>query len=98
MIALATSRIVSIALRYRRVFSKDLALKSNDFRQLAVEEMDAVYRMAFHLTRHPDEAADLVQETYLRALKAESGFELRERGIRPWLFKILHNVFYTKVG
>jgi len=36
-----------------------------DFRDLAVAELDAVYRMAFHLTRHPDEAGDLVQETYL---------------------------------
>jgi RNA polymerase sigma-70 factor (ECF subfamily) len=66
------------------------------FRQLALDELDAVYRMAMHLSRHPDEAADLVQETYLKAFKAESRFELRERGIRPWLFKILHNSFYTR--
>ena len=73
-------------------------LDRDAFRQLAVAELDAVYRMAFHLARQPDEAADLVQETYLRAIKAEAGFELREKGIRPWLFKILHNVFYTRVG
>jgi RNA polymerase sigma-70 factor (ECF subfamily) len=60
--------------------------------------MDAVYRMAFHLARNPETASDLVQETYLRALKAEGRFELRERGVRPWLFKILHNVFYTHVS
>lgn len=65
---------------------------------MAVAEIDAVYRMAFHLARSPDQASDLVQETYLRALKAETKFELRERGVRPWLFKILHNVFYTHVG
>lgn len=57
--------------------------------------MDSVYRMAMHLSRHPDEAADLVQETYFKALKAEGRFELREQGVRPWLFKILHNNFYT---
>jgi len=68
------------------------------FRDLALAELDAVYRMAFHLARQPDLANDLVQETYLRALKAEHTFELRERGIRPWLFKILHNVFYTHAG
>ncbi len=60
--------------------------------------MDSLYRMAMHLSRHPDEASDLVQETYLKALKAEDRFELREQGIRPWLFKILHNNFYTRVG
>lgn len=52
--------------------------------------------MARHLTRRPEEAADLVQETYLRALAAEDRFELRESGVRPWLFKILHNVFFTR--
>ncbi len=71
---------------------------TQEFRQLAVAELDSVYRMAYHLARHPDEAADLVQETFVKALKAEATFELREAGIRPWLFKILHNVFYTKIG
>ena len=60
--------------------------------------MDAVYRMAMHLSRHPDEASDLVQETYLKAFKAEDRFELRDQGVRPWLFKILHNNFYTRVS
>ncbi|QQE10595.1 sigma-70 family RNA polymerase sigma factor [Planctomycetota bacterium] len=73
-------------------------MDSQSFRELALAEMDAVYRMAMHLSRHPDEAADLVQETYLKALKAEGRFELREQGVRPWLFKILHNNFYTRVG
>ncbi len=73
-------------------------MESQEFRQLALAEIDAVYRMALHLTRHPDEASDLVQDTYVRALGAEAGFELRDRGIRPWLFKILRNVFYTKIS
>ena len=60
--------------------------------------MDSVYRMAMHLARNPDDASDLVQETYLKAFKSEGRFELREHGVRPWLFKILHNNFYTKVG
>jgi len=60
-------------------------------------EFDAVYRMAMSLARNPNDAQDLVQETYLKALKAEGRFELREHGVRPWLFKILHNTFYSKV-
>lgn len=68
------------------------------FRKLATAELDSVYRMAMYLSRHPDEAMELTQETYLRALKAEAGFELREGGIRPWLFKILHNVFYSRLS
>ncbi len=69
----------------------------SEFRRLALEHLEAVHRMAFHLSRNADEAADLTQETYLRAIKAEQTFELREAGIRPWLFKILHNAFYTRV-
>lgn len=52
--------------------------------------------MALQLARHPDEAADLVQETYLKALKAADRFEEKGAGIRAWLFKILHNVFYSR--
>jgi len=77
---------------------KGWALDREAFRELALAEMDAVYRMAMHLARDPNDAADLVQETYLKAFKAEASFELRDAGIRPWLFKILHNTFYTKVG
>ena len=59
--------------------------------------MDSVYRMAMTLARNPDDASDLVQETFLKAFKSEGRFELRDHGVRPWLFKILHNNFYTRV-
>ncbi len=68
------------------------------FEQLALEHLDAVYRMAMQLTRHPDDASDLVQETYLKALRVAERFEEQGGGIRPWLFKILHNVFYTRLA
>jgi RNA polymerase sigma-70 factor (ECF subfamily) len=67
------------------------------FENLSLEHLDAVYRMAMQLARHPDEAADLVQETYLKALKASDRYEPQGGGVRPWLFKILHNVFYTRL-
>lgn len=62
---------------------------------MAMAEIDAVYRMAMHLSRHPDSASDLVQETYLKAFKSWQTFELRDAGIKPWLFRILHNTFFT---
>jgi len=31
-------------------------------------------------------------------LRAFAGFELREYGARPWLLRILRNVFYTRKG
>ncbi len=71
-------------------------MDSAAFRELAMEELDAVYRMAMTLARDPNEAADLVQDTYLKAFKAEERFELRGAGVKPWLFKILHNNFYSR--
>jgi len=44
------------------------------------------------------EAEDLVQEALLRAYRAFGGFELRDYGAKPWLLRILHNVFYTHRG
>jgi DNA-directed RNA polymerase specialized sigma24 family protein len=68
------------------------------FRKHLVAELDSVHRLAFHLTGNADEAAELTQQTCTRALQAADRFELRDAGMRPWLFKILHNCFYTKRG
>jgi RNA polymerase sigma-70 factor (ECF subfamily) len=70
----------------------------SEFEQLALEHLEAIYRMALQLTRHPDEASDLVQETYLRALRVADRFEERGGGIRPGLFRILHNGVYTRLA
>jgi RNA polymerase sigma-70 factor (ECF subfamily) len=44
------------------------------------------------LTRNPASAADLVQETYLRALRAKD--RLREgSNVKSWLFTILRNIW-----
>src|SRR5262252_137607 len=73
-----------------------MKLTRDNFEQLALEHLDAVYRVAMSLARNSAEAEDLVQETYLRALKAADTFELREYGIKPWLFRILHNIHVAR--
>lgn len=60
---------------------------------LIVAQIDGLRRAALRLTRDPDAAADLVQETVLRALRAEVRFDLRPIGVRPWLLTILRNAF-----
>ncbi len=72
-------------------------VERSEFENLALEQMDAVYRMALQLARHPDEASDLVQETYLKAIRSADRFEERGKGMRAWLFTILHNTFYSRV-
>jgi RNA polymerase sigma-70 factor (ECF subfamily) len=60
--------------------------------------LDEVYRIARQLARDATETDDLVQETFLRAFRGFDNFELREYGAKPWLLKILHNTFYTRLG
>jgi RNA polymerase sigma-70 factor (ECF subfamily) len=74
-----------------------MALPREEFVRLAMAELDAVDRVARGLARDPATAADLVQETYLNALKAHDRFELEAYGIRPWLLRILHNVHVNRV-
>ncbi len=71
---------------------------SRQFEEVVLCHLDLVYRMAMKLSGDPHEAEDLVQETFLRAHKAFARFELREYGAKPWLLRILHNVFYTRCG
>ena len=52
-------------------------------------------RYALVLTRDADEAEDLVQEALLRAIAAAATWQ-SERGLRPWLLAIVHNVHVSR--
>jgi RNA polymerase sigma-70 factor (ECF subfamily) len=63
-----------------------------DFESKTLPHIEAVARFALSLTRDRADADDLVQETYLRALRGWSTF--RAGGdARPWLFTICRNAF-----
>ncbi len=68
------------------------------FEAIAMPHLDVVYRVARMLADSEADAEDLVQETFIRAYRAFDRFELREYGAKPWLLRILHNVFYTAKG
>ena len=73
-----------------------MVLGETDFAVLAVEQFDMLYGLARRLSGSAACAEDLVQETYLRALRARESFRLEEFGIRPWLIRILHNLYVTR--
>ena len=54
--------------------------------------MDGLYAYAMVLSRNPAMAADLVQETYLRALKAMESLR-PDSNLKSWLFTILRNIW-----
>ncbi len=62
------------------------------FRHWAVQCLDSLFSFALSLCRDRAVAEDLVQETYVRALRAANRPH-DEAGMRPWLFTILHNVW-----
>jgi RNA polymerase sigma-70 factor, ECF subfamily len=65
------------------------------FEAAALPFMSALYNKAFHLTRSPEDASDLVQETYLRAFRTFSSFR-KGTNCKAWLFTILFSIFINK--
>jgi RNA polymerase sigma-70 factor (ECF subfamily) len=63
-----------------------------EFEAVALPLMGAVYRTALRLTRGSEDAADIVQETYLRAYRTFHSF-VPGTNCRGWLFTILYSVF-----
>jgi RNA polymerase sigma-70 factor (ECF subfamily) len=50
-----------------------------------------VFRYAYHLLGHREDADDIKQETFLRAFKAIGGFR-SDASLQTWLFKICGNL------
>ncbi len=71
-----------------------LDAQSDSFEELAMPLFDQLYNFAHWLTRNREEAEDLVQETYAKALKGFSSFR-SGTNFRAWIFRILRNTFLT---
>jgi RNA polymerase sigma-70 factor (ECF subfamily) len=66
----------------------------DSFEELAMPLFDQLYNFAQWLTHDRDEAEDLVQETYAKALKGFPSFQLGTN-FRAWMYRILRNTFLT---
>jgi RNA polymerase sigma-70 factor (ECF subfamily) len=67
---------------------------NKEFEQLALPLLDPLYNFACWLSGNQDEASDLVQETFMKALKAFASFQAGTN-FRAWMFRILRNTFLT---
>ncbi|MGE3468543.1 MAG: RNA polymerase sigma factor [Pyrinomonadaceae bacterium] len=87
---------VSVSIRNARGYDDPLfidKLKSGDataFETLIDRHSNDIYALLFRLTENPEEAADLTQETFLRALRAIKGFR-GDSELKTWLFRIAIN-------
>ncbi len=64
------------------------------FEELAMPLFDSLYNFARWLAHNSDDAEDLVQETYLKALRSFQSFQVGTN-FRAWIFQILRNAFLS---
>lgn len=69
--------------------------RRGQFEAIALPFMRSIYNTALYLTRRPEDASDLVQETYLRAYRTFSNFSLGTN-CKAWLFTIMYSIFVNR--
>lgn len=77
--------------------SEDFQLDDGaEFRRAALRQLESLHRLSMHLCRDVAMAEDLVQETYVLALKSAGTYRGSVKDIRPWMFKIMHNALRSR--
>jgi RNA polymerase sigma-70 factor (ECF subfamily) len=69
--------------------------KQRDFQREAMVHIDSLYNFALRMTGDPEDANDLVQETYMKAYRFFDSFE-KGTNCKAWLFRILKNSYINK--
>jgi RNA polymerase sigma-70 factor, ECF subfamily len=67
---------------------------ASTFEDLALPLLPALYNVASWLSKNPTDAEDLVQETFLKALRGFASFE-QGSNFKAWIFRILRNTYLT---
>jgi len=74
------------------IHSKVEEKKQNEFESVTMQHQPALYNYALKIATNPDDASDLVQETYYKAYKNYHQFE-NGTNSKAWMFMILKNTF-----
>ncbi|WP_345752309.1 sigma-70 family RNA polymerase sigma factor [Microbacterium rhizophilus] len=64
----------------------------DQFQEQALPFMDQLYGAAMRMTRNPSDAADLVQETFVKAFASWASFT-QGTNLKAWLYRILTNTY-----
>jgi len=73
----------------------EIEKKRQEFEEEALPHMPALYNYALRMTQEPEDAEDLVQETYLKGWRFFDSFE-RGTNCKAWLFRILKNTYINR--
>lgn len=76
------------------VWMSGVGVQSDSFEELAMPLFDQLYNFAHWLTQDRQEAEDLVQEAYTKALRGFPSFH-QGTNFRAWMYRILRNTFLT---
>lgn len=68
--------------------------KTSEFKIIILPHLNAAYNYAYWLTRNSQNAEDLTQEAFTRALAAFEGF--RKQQPKAWLMTIVRNTFINQ--
>ncbi|MDU6623648.1 MAG: sigma-70 family RNA polymerase sigma factor [Bifidobacterium longum] len=74
---------------------ESMAAKRARFEQLAMPAVNALYRQAMRLTNNPDDAQDLVQDTFERGFKAFDSFQPGSN-FEAWMTTIERNAYFNQ--
>ena len=75
--------------------AEETAATQEDFAEEAIGHLDALYRGALRLSRDPDKAQDLVQDTFARALRYQHSYQ-PGTNMKAWLFAIMRNLYWDR--
>lgn len=73
---------------------EDTGSQVSRFEREALPFLDQLYGAAMRLTRNPQDAEDLVQETYAKAFAAFHQYR-PGTNLKAWLYRILNNAFIS---
>ena len=74
--------------------AREAGPQTSRFEDLALPLVPSLYNVAFWLSRNATDAEDLVQETFLKALRGFDSFEPGSN-FKAWIFRILRNTYLT---